>query len=532
MKILTASQMREVDRLTTERYGVPSLLLMENAGAAVVREMERTFGSLKGKAVTVCCGKGNNGGDGFVIARHLIMEGSQPQVLLFASPDELKGDAQTNFEILRKLGAPIEALSEPACSDARLDQLFGSLHAEIVVDALLGTGIRLPVGNFLSKVIDKLKALRSNVVAVDLPSGLDSESLTFETRLVVAPAANLTVTFTAPKPCHIFPPGSQHSGKWIVVPIGTPEPLLNDPSFWLNYTSRSETATLRQKLNRSPDVHKGTFGHVLVIAGSLGKTGAACMTAQSALKVGAGLVTLAVPSNCLPIVASQSLEIMTEPLEPTEAGTISMKAFDYGRMETVLQGKDVVALGPGLGSHRETVEFVRRWVAQYQLPLILDADGINAFSGKAELLNGEGRALVLTPHPGEFARLLGRSTEDVRVNRIELSRRFASEHQVHLILKGHRTIYASPSGQLHVNSTGNPGMATGGSGDVLTGILAGLVGQSLTSTISLEEAIILAVFLHGLAGDLAQQSVGEHSLIASDIMANLSNAFQDLALVP
>jgi ADP-dependent NAD(P)H-hydrate dehydratase / NAD(P)H-hydrate epimerase len=528
MKILTASQMREVDLLITERYGVPSLVLMENAGAGVVCEIEKAFGSLHGRPVAVFCGKGNNGGDGFVVARHLMMKGCQPQVLLFASPEDLRGDAQINFEILRKMGVPVLNVSEREFSDEKLGQLFTSLHAGIVVDALLGTGIRLPVSSFLAKVIHQLNALSSSIVAVDVPSGLDSESLTFESKPVIAPTATLTVTFTAPKPSNIFSPGDQHCGKWVVIPIGTPEEVLEDPRFWLNYVSRSEAAGFRRKLNRSPEAHKGDFGHVLVIAGSLGKTGAACMTAQSALRVGAGLVTLAVPAVCLPIVASQSLEIMTEPLEATEVGTVSTKAFDYGRTETLLQGKDVIALGPGLGGHLETVEFVRRLVSQTRLPLILDADGINAFAGKMELINGEDRTLVLTPHPGEFARLLGISAESVRVNRIELCRKFAQEHRVHLILKGHRTIYASPSGQLCINSTGNPGMATGGSGDVLTGMLAGLVGQSLSGAISLEEAIILGVYLHGLAGDAARKTLGEHSLMASDIMANISGAFLDL----
>jgi NAD(P)H-hydrate epimerase len=529
MKILTASQMREADLLTTARYGVPSLVLMENAGAGVVCEMEKNFGNLQGQPVVVLCGKGNNGGDGFVVARHLMMKGCHPQVWLFASPEDLRGDAQINFEILRKMGVSVFTVSEQEFSDEKLSQLFASLHAGIVVDALLGTGVRLPVSNFLARVIQNLNALSSSIVAVDVPSGLDSESLSFELKSVVAPTATLTVTFTAPKPSHVFSPAAQHCGKWVAVPIGTPEALLDDPRFWLNYTSRSEASSLLRKLNRSPDAHKGSFGHVLAIAGSLGKTGAACMTAQSALRVGAGLVTLAVPSSCLPIVAGQSLEIMTEPLEATDAGTVSTKTFDYGRVETLLQGKNVIALGPGLGGHPETVEFVRRFVSQTRLPLILDADGINAFAGKVEAVTGRERAVILTPHPGEFARLLGRSIEEVRVNRIDLCRRFASEHHVHLVLKGHGTIYASPSGQLHVNSTGNPGMATGGSGDVLTGMLAGLVGQSLAGVISLEEAIVLGVYLHGLAGDLSRHTLGEHSLMASDIMENISKSFLDLA---
>ncbi len=527
MKILTASQMREVDRLTTERYGVPSQLLMENAGAAVVLEMEKHFGALQRCAIAVLCGKGNNGGDGLVVARHLALRGCDPQVFLFASPADLKGDARTNFEIVHSMGIPILSVLEPDCSDEKLEHLFASLNASIVVDALLGTGTRLPIPDFLAKVIQQLKRFPS-IVSVDVPSGLSNESLTFESEIPVAPTAALTVTFTAPKPSHVFSPGAAFCGKWVAVPIGTPQQLLEDPAFNLNYVSRTKAAELLRKFKRSPEAHKGDFGHVLVIAGSLGKTGAAGMTAQSALRVGAGLVTLAVPSACLAIVASQSLELMTEPLDATEVGTISTKAFDYGRIEVLLEGKDVLALGPGLGRHAETVEFVRRLVSQTSLPLVLDADGINAFNESLDAVNGKERIFVLSPHPGEFARLLGISVENVLKNRIELCQTLAQEHHVHLVLKGHRTIYASPSGQLYVNSTGNPGMATGGSGDVLTGILAGLVGQSLAGAASVEEAIILSVYLHGLAGDLAKEVLGEHSLMASDIMTNISRAFLDL----
>src|SRR5206468_1880562 len=277
-----------------------------------------------------------------------------------------------------------------------------------------------------------------HVVAIDIPSGLECESLTFEPKNIVAPSAELTVTFTAPKPAHIFFPGAGYSKKWVVIPIGTPAELLNEPRLWLNYVTQSEAAQTLRKLDRAPESHKGDFGHVLAIGGSLGKTGAACMTAQSALHVGAGLVTLAVPLPCLPIVASQTLEIMTEALEATEVGSVSTKAFDYGRIETLLKGKDIIGLGPGLGAHPETTEFVRRLVRETRLPIVLDADGINSFAGMAEMLNGKDRILILTPHPGEFARLLGVSTQDLLADRIEWSRKFAQQQQVHLVLKGHR----------------------------------------------------------------------------------------------
>jgi len=527
MKILTAPQMREVDQLTTERYGIPSLVLMENAGRGVVLEMERCFGSLRGERIVLLCGKGNNGGDGFVVARHLIMRGHQPLIFLFASPEELKGDALINYEILKKMGAPISLVSEEEFPGDRLASFMERWAGDLVVDALLGTGTRLPLTGFMGKVVRQMQKLH-HVVSIDVPSGLENDSLTFEEREIFAPRARLTVTFTAPKPSHIFYPGAEFVGEWVVVPIGTPDALLNQPHHWLNAFSRGEAAQVLQKFKRHPESHKGSFGHVLSVCGSLGKTGAACMTALSALKAGSGLSTVALPAPCLSIVAGMAAEIMTEMLEATEEGTLSTKAFDYGRMDRLLKGKDVIAVGPGLGTHVETIEFVRRFVRESRLPLVLDADGINAFAGNANLLNGEGRTLVLTPHPGEFSRLLGTSTREVLVKRIELVRRFATEHQVHLVLKGHRTLYATPSGQLHVNLSGNPGMATGGTGDVLTGLVAGLLAQAPHTTASLEETIGLAVYLHGLAGDLARTSVGEMALVASDLLGNLSQAFAQL----
>ncbi len=337
--------------------------------------------------------------------------------------------------------------------------------------------------------------------------------------------------------------------RWVLVPIGSPAELVNDSRHWLNHLTEDEAALVLCQFERREDSHKGDYGHVLAVAGSVGKTGAACLTARSALLAGAGLVTLATPAPCLPVAAGQMLEVMTEPLDATDSGSVSMKAFDYGRVKALLEKKDVLAIGPGLGGHAETVEFVRRLVEDTTLPVVMDADGINAFVGQTDRLKGQKKVLVLTPHPGEFARLLARSTADVQADRVSLARDFAQQHGLHLVLKGHRTVYASPSGQVFVNCTGNPGMATGGSGDVLAGILAGLLGQARflshrtiplrrqtgvglrTHLSRLEEAIALGVYLHGLAGDLAAEAQGEKSLVASDIMASLPAAFRKLEAV-
>lgn len=527
MKILTASQMRQVDLETTSRCGIPSLILMENAGIGVVRQMEQHFGDLKAHPLAILCGKGNNGGDGFVIARQLVMRGITPKVFLFAAAGELRGDAQINFEILRRMEVPVKILVEGSAAAEKIEELFTSLQNHILVDALLGTGTRLPVSSFYALLILQLQRM-PHVVAIDVPSGVECESLEFKPRQLLAPTAELTITFTAPKPAHIFSPGADFSKKWVVVPIGTPAALLNEPQHYLNYFTREEAAACVRKCQRAPASHKGSFGHVLAIGGSLGKTGAASMTAQSALLAGAGLVTLATAAPCLPIVASQTLEVMTEPLEPTDNGAISHRAFEYGRMDALLKNKDLIALGPGLGSHQETAQFVWRLLEATPLPLVIDADGLNALQGRLDKLSGRDRLLVLTPHPGEFARLVGSTNQAVLENRIALARGFAQEHRLHLVLKGHRTLYATPQGQVFVNSTGNPGMATGGSGDVLTGLLSGLLAQALLAHLPIEEAIALAVFLHGLAGDIAREAAGEQSLLASDIMSNLPAAFLQL----
>ena len=550
MKILTASQMREVDRLTTERYGIPSLLLMENAGSGVVRALESHFPDLARLKVAICCGKGNNGGDGLVAARHLILRRIQPLVLLFAAPEEVRGDAAVNLAILQKMGASIQVVPERDFSEESIQQRFRDLEADLVVDALLGTGARLPVTGFMAAIIQQIRRF-PRVAAIDIPSGVNCDALGAETAGGIAARAELTVTFTAPKPAHVFASRESAISRWVLVPIGSPAELVEDPRHWLNCLSEDEAAAVLRRFERRGNSHKGDYGHVLAVAGSVGKTGAACLTARSALLAGAGLVTLATPAPCLPVAAGQMLEVMTEPLDATESGGVSTKAFDYGRMEALLVKKDVLAIGPGLGGHAETVGFVRRLVEETVLPVVLDADGINAFVGQTERLKGWKRVLILTPHPGEFARLLGRSTADVQADRVPLARDFAQRHGLHLVLKGHRTIYASPSGQVFVNSTGNPGMATGGSGDVLAGILAGLLGQVLFCLPSvetagtpsgdwsgpaeassqfklLEEAIALGVYLHGLAGDLAAETQGEKSLVASDIMGHLPAAFLKL----
>ncbi len=520
MKVLTARQMREVDRVTMEKLGIPGLLLMENAGRNVFRVLEEKFPARDRERITILCGKGNNGGDGFVVARHLTMRGNRPRVVLLGAPDALKGDARTNYEMLLPFGY------EPAI--VRDFQEWQRLKPELLtstllVDAILGTGLEGPVEGFYLQIIRDLNGSFAHIpiVAVDMPSGLPSDT---GAAMGESLRARYSVTFTAPKWSHIFPPNCECVGELVVTPIGTPASVYEeDPSIFLNLLAQDALAAVAGK--RRGDTHKGTYGHVLVVAGSVGKSGAAALSGLGALSVGAGLVTVATASSVWPAVAGASPALMTEPLAESDSGTISLGAFDYGRFDSIAAGKSVLAMGPGLSTHPSTVEFTRRIVKEYsQVPLVVDADGLNAFSGASDLLRGAGRTLILTPHPGEMARLTGLSTKEVQDNRVEVAREFAIRQQVYVVLKGYRTLIAEPGGQVYVNPTGNPGMATGGTGDVLTGMIAGLLAQH--PSLPVEQVVSAAVYWHGAAGDLAAAKKGQFSLLATDLLQALPEALK------
>ena len=520
MKVLTASQMREVDRITIEQLGVPGLLLMENAGRNVVRFLQEKFPSLDRERITILCGKGNNGGDGFVVGRHLKMRGIQPRVMLLAAPDSLKGDARANYEMLLHAGyEPTVILDFNGWIGIKPDLLSSTL----LVDAILGTGIDGPVKGFYEEIIRDLNSnfATINMVAVDMPSGLPSDT---GTTLGESLRAQYTITFTAPKWSHIFPPNCERVGELLVTPIGTPASVYEaNAAIFLNLLTKEILAPMNVK--RRQDSNKGLYGHVLVVAGSKGKSGAAALSGLAALTAGAGLVTVATASSVWPIVAAASPTLMTEPLAESDTGAISLGAFDYGRFESIAKGKSVLAIGPGLSTHPSTVEFTRRVVHESPaIPVVIDADGLNAFAGAPDLVRGEGRKLILTPHPGEMARLTGLSTKEIQANRVEVAREFAMRQKVYLVLKGYRTLIAEPGGQVYVNPTGNPGMAKGGTGDVLTGIIAGLLAQHPDAPV--ENVISAAVYWHGAAGDLAAAEKGELSMLATDLIDAMPAAFR------
>jgi len=512
VKIVTAAEMREIDRATSTRFGVPSLTLMENAGAAVATAARELYPHAK--RVTVVCGKGNNGGDGLVAARLLHERGCDVLVLLLAKPEDLQGDAAVMFA---KLPVKAIAITEPSTFES--EAVRAALACDLVLDAVLGTGFRPPVSGLYAKAIEAMNAReKTPIIAVDIPSGADADAVTPQAGLIAR--ASAVVTFTAPRPAHVF--GALASGPTIVAPIGSPAEAIVS-SLKLNLITAQHLAEIVRP--RPAEANKGSYGHVLVLGGSFGKAGAAAMAGMAALRAGAGLSTIATARGILNVVAGFHPEVMTEPLAETNEGTIAGSDFRSGKLDELAKGKTVLAIGPGISRNPETAQLVRDVVKKYTMPIVLDADGLNAFDGKTQELNGQGKSLVITPHPGEMSRLSGLSIPDVQKDRVGLARRFATQHKLTVVLKGHLTVVAFPDGEAWINPTGNPGMATGGTGDVLTGMTAGLMAQHAGN---IPLAVLGAVYLHGLAGDRARNWTGELSLVATDLIRWMPSAFKAL----
>jgi ADP-dependent NAD(P)H-hydrate dehydratase / NAD(P)H-hydrate epimerase len=513
MKIVTAAEMREIDRITTEKYGVPSLTLMENAGSAVARFVLDEYPDAR--QITVVCGRGNNGGDGFVAAHKLHEAGKQVTVFLLADPEELKGDAAEMFAKLPMKATPIRNehdLDRVLKHDEVLERPY--FDGDVLIDAILGTGFRPPVEGLYKEAIWAIRFSPAEIVSVDVPSGADADAFNIDRHAGALVNASAVVTFTAAKPVHVFP--ELTSDPTVVAEIGTPREAVKS-SLNLEVITANAPFILSA---RKRDANKGDFGHVLIFGGSVGKAGAAAMAGMAVLRIGAGLVTIATPASALPVVAGFAPELMTEPLDETEAGTAAGSALT--KLLPLSRGKTVVAVGPGLSRDSATTWAIREFVRVCDLPLVLDADGLNAFEGIADQLDGGKRPLVVTPHPGEMARLAKLSTAEVQERRIEVARDFAAGHHCIVVLKGYRTLVAEPSGTVWVNTTGNPGMATGGTGDILTGMIAGAIAQHPREIV---QAVTQAVFLHGLAGDLAANEIGEISLVATDLLKFLPQTF-------
>ena len=512
MKVLTSAQMKEIDRRTIEDIGIPGPVLMENAGLQVFRVLQALFPGLAGENIVIVAGKGNNGGDGLVVARHLHNHGVRPQVLLLASKEEVRGDAALNLKIARAVGVTIKEVR--SASDWKKQQKLLE-HASVILDAIFGTGLVKPAEGLYAQAIESINKTRAFKLAVDIPSGLSSD--TFE---LIGPAvrADLTVALAAPKIAHVFPPAEELVGDFIVADISIPPFLFEDESLKLEMMEKESLRACFRKRKR--DSHKGNYGHLFIIAGSLGKTGAAALAARAAYKTGAGLVTVGTPRTCLPIVARSMMELMTEPLAETEEKTISSEALP--RVLDLIKGKDALLIGPGISKQESTCQFVWNLIPKVRQPLVIDADGLNILSLKRELLKKLPRPTVLTPHPGEFARLTGLSIGEVLRSRLELVPSFARKYGIILVLKGYRTLVGAPDGRVFINPTGNPGMATGGTGDVLSGMIGALLMQHLDPL----QAALTAVYLHGLSGDLASRRVGERAVVAGDLIRFLPQALK------
>jgi NAD(P)H-hydrate epimerase len=536
MKVVTANEMRRIDQQTIEDIGIPGMVLMEHAGTAVVRAIQSHFPNCK--RIGIFVGKGNNGGDGLVIARQLSHIGQSVQIFLVSPPDRFIGDALTNLQIVQNLKLPIEHIF----SETALEAMEGKIAAcDLIVDAIFGTGLRRAVRGDIAAVIERINAIQRPVIAIDLPSGLAADTGLAEGACI---HADYTVTIGLPKRGLLLYPGAELTGQLEVADIGFPERVINAQNIRVNWTQpiaktgASHTEVSEWIPPRPRHSHKGTYGRVFVVAGSTGMTGAAALGCEAALRVGAGLVTLGIPKSLNPILEVKLSEVMTLPLPETPEGSLAFAAKSQ-ILDFVERTSSILAIGPGLSQHPETVKLIHSLIRENRNPVVIDADGLNALS-QGEMTAESPRATVkallssltapavLTPHPGEMARLIGSRPRELEQDRIGIAQQFApelsntSEQDITLVLKGAPTVIAGADGEVWLNSTGNPGMATAGMGDVLTGVIAGLIAQGVSSF----NAAVLGVYLHGLAGDIVAQSLGMHGLMAGDVLNAIPKAIQ------
>ena len=530
-KVLTAEEMREVDRLTTEKYGIPSILLMENAAHAAARVITEKFGgSVAGKSFLILCGKGNNGGDGAALARILWTLNADVVVNLFGKVEDTKGDARVNFEILKKLDVdnrkylPAILFQEYETTDQWVKQGFSS--DGLIIDALFGTGLSRKIEGHLSKIFTRISGLQRNyqkrIISLDLPSGLSAdlhESIGYHLK------ANLTISFTAPKPANILPPASNFNGKLIIANIGSPQELIEDSSSQLFLAEKEDAQDWIRQTKFTSDSYKNKRGHALLIVGSKEYTGAAVLAGNATMLSGVGLTTIATSESAQNAIAAKVLEeVITRSLPETKKGAISSKAYE--NIEKLIEKVDVVGIGCGLTSNEKaTKDFVRDVVTKRKTPVIIDADALNALS-PFDLRGSDDLPLILTPHEGEFLRLLGTEDKDAIKDRVKAVRDFAGTHNVILVLKGERVLIGAPDGKVVVNPTGNSGLGKAGNGDTLTGIITGFLAQALQMKVDIFETVVAAVYISSLAGDIAAEKFGKRSMLASDVRECLGEAIR------
>jgi hydroxyethylthiazole kinase-like uncharacterized protein yjeF len=507
MYLVTASEMQVMDRQTIDAYGISSLVLMENAGRGATRMMMDLFPETAGKRIGIVAGKGNNGGDGFVMARYLYHWGAQPTVYLLGEASKVKGDAAVNLNLLAPLTVPVLELPDETAFNANMTSLT---RQQFWIDAILGTGLTSDVQGYYRKVITFLNDTRQSIFSVDISSGLDSESGRPQGCCLQAAA---TATFGFPKIGQVVYPGVDFTGRLGVIDIGIPAHVREAVA--PQQALITPAAVAASIVPRPPDAHKGTAGHLAVLAGSRGKSGAAAMTAMSAMKIGSGLVTLGTPRSLNPVLETLLLEVMTVPLAEADGGVLA--AAGASQLDTLLAGKTALALGPGMGTADTTRQLLGNLLPMIDVPVVIDADGLNLLADHPEMLKAIEAPVIITPHPGEMARLTGVSVTDIQHDRIGSARELARRLTVYVVLKGARTVVAHPDGTVFVNPTGNAGMASGGMGDVLTGIIGGLLAQGYAP----DHAAQIGVFLHGAAADAVARDQGRIGYLATQVMEAL-----------
>ena len=529
-KVLTAGEMREVDRLTTEKYGIPSIILMENAAHAAARIISEKIGGVKGKSFLILCGKGNNGGDGAALARVLWTLGAESDVFLFGKIDETKGDSRVNFDVIKKLASTGKVFFEDG---VLIDYWFHTTGFElekydVLIDGLFGTGLTRPLdstyknfGHLYSYYRDSTKPI---FLSLDLPSGLDSNQ---SLPIGVNVKSDITITFTAPKLANVFPPASNFNGELVVSNIGSPQELIDNVPSKLFLSEKKDAQKWVEQTRYTNDSYKNKRGHALLVVGSKEYTGAAVLSGNAAMLSGVGLTTIATSETARGAIAAKLLEeVITHGLPETKSGAIGEKAREV--VEKLTEKVDAVGIGCGLNStDQETKNFVREVVEKRTTPIVIDADGLNALS-PFDLKGSDALPIILTPHEGEFLRLLGTKDKEILRDRIQAVRDFAGKYHVILVLKGERVLIGAPDGTVVINPPGNAGLGKAGNGDTLTGILTGFVAQAVPMKVDIYETIVAAVYIAGLAGDIAAGKFGKRSMLASDVRECLGAAFTSL----
>ena len=540
-KVLTAEEMREVDRLTTEKYGIPSILLMENAAHAAARIISEKIGGVKGKSFLILCGKGNNGGDGAALARILTLQGAKVFTNLFGKIEDAKGDANINFKVLRQQGSvdyyqwnwfEFEVFEDFAAWKKVFTRYYKSNQVDCIIDACFGTGLSKPIVSIVSEVINFFLNLKRNndesslplFISIDLPSGLNAD---LGETIGANFHADLTVTFTAPKIGNVLPPASSFNGELIIANIGSPKSLIDDALSRIFVTEKQDVKNWLEETKYTSDSYKNKRGHALLIVGSKEYTGAAVLAGNAAMLSGAGLTTIATSETARDLIAARVLEeVITHGLPATKSGAIGGKAWEI--VEKLTEKVDVVGIGCGLSAEEKaTKEFVREVVEKRTTPTVIDADGLNALS-PFDLKGSDALPVILTPHEGEFLRLLGTKDKEILRDRVKAVRDFAVKHHVILVLKGERVLIGAPDGTVVINPTGNSGLGKAGNGDTLTGIITGFVAQAVQMKVDIFETVVAAVYISSLAGDIAAEKFGKRSMLASDVRECLGAAFESI----